>query len=131
MNKIVAKVTDYCGNVSYVSVFNGSVSYALANGIPYALSGLAKDQDGMSLRFACEQCTTVEQLVAVLRQRMAIHGKAGVESFSAPTPSNDNVLTDADCTNLRTACFTSSMANDPAWKTMLDDLVHKLDRMRG
>ena len=39
-------------------------------------------------------------------------------------------LTDAEITNLRTACLTSTMRNKPEWQTGLDALAVKLDRMR-
>ncbi|AMX93686.1 MULTISPECIES: hypothetical protein [Mesorhizobium] len=89
MPKIIAKYTDFNGNVSYVSVLDGHVSHALANGIPYALNSIPRDQDGMSLRFACERCTTVEQLVATISARMYLGGKASVEAFSPATVTPD------------------------------------------
>lgn len=39
-------------------------------------------------------------------------------------------LTDADLTNLRTACFTSTTRRDPQWRDGLDALADKLDAMR-
>lgn len=39
-------------------------------------------------------------------------------------------LTDAEITNLRTACMTSSMRTEPGWAAALDALATKLDSMR-
>lgn len=39
-------------------------------------------------------------------------------------------LTEADLTNLRTACFTSSMRSDPGWAASLDTIAAKLNDMR-
>lgn len=41
-------------------------------------------------------------------------------------------LTEAELSNLRTACFTSSMrVDDPAWAAALDALAQKLDLLRS
>jgi hypothetical protein len=40
-------------------------------------------------------------------------------------------LTEADLSNLRTACFTSSLRSDPIWADALDRLAAKLDRIRS
>lgn len=39
-------------------------------------------------------------------------------------------LTDAELTNLRTACMTSTMRTSPGWAPTLDALAEKLERMR-
>lgn len=39
-------------------------------------------------------------------------------------------LTEAELTNLRTACFTSTMRSDPAWAAALDALARKVDELR-
>lgn len=39
-------------------------------------------------------------------------------------------FTDAELTNLRTACLTSSMRTSPGWAPTLDALAERLDRMR-
>jgi hypothetical protein len=39
-------------------------------------------------------------------------------------------LNDSELTNLRTACWTSSMRTEPKWREGLDALANKLDVMR-